>query len=401
MPPMQTLDVAILGGGIGGLSTAIALHQAGFAPVVYERRKSPSHLGAGLMCWPNATFVLSKLGVWDALRSHAGSPMKMERRTSDDVLLGSIDIASIDAAMGSTSHSVLRKDLHACLLDRLRKLGGDVRFDREVATLEPGPTGARVVFSDGVEIAPDLVLGAEGRMASAARAFVLGDNTPTYQGFVNWIGTIETSTELFGDMCIKDIWGVGKRFGIVPITSRRAYWAAGEAQERPKPLAPEHRQAHLQKQFAGWPQAAQAIVESEAAYRCYEVHVYDHAPTNRWHRDNVLLLGDAAHAALPTSGQGACQALEDAWHLSEALARWTETTPLAEILAKFTEMRRGKTAQITSAGRGLATSLFHTDPAYCEERNRQAQSADYDALAKGMAALWGQGFPALCRRTSQ
>jgi 2-polyprenyl-6-methoxyphenol hydroxylase-like FAD-dependent oxidoreductase len=114
-----------------------------------------------------------------------------------------------------------------------------------------------------------------------------------------------------------------------------------------------------------------------------------------WHRDNLILVGDAAHAALPTSGQGACQALEDAWHLANCV----EAHPgsLDQALAAFTALRFQKTAGITMAGRALAASLFNRDEAFCRERDRTSRHAHFGDLALAMADGWSRHLPLRAR----
>jgi 2-polyprenyl-6-methoxyphenol hydroxylase-like FAD-dependent oxidoreductase len=118
---------------------------------------------------------------------------------------------------------------------------------------------------------------------------------------------------------------------------------------------------------------------------------FDHNPTSKWFKNNVCLLGDAAHAALPTSGQGACQAIEDAWHFSTSLAQFKTVD---EAFQEFQKIRHEKTTSIIMAGRGLANSLFNSDPDFCHRRNQNARKADYVQASMGMANLWGKQLPA-------
>ena len=105
------MKIAILGGGIAGISTAIALKQNGFDVSVYERHDGPSHIGAGIVVWPNATFVLDQLGVLDDIKAVSGYPGKMQRYTEENDDLGAIDIQHINQLMGYPSLSILRSDI--------------------------------------------------------------------------------------------------------------------------------------------------------------------------------------------------------------------------------------------------------------------------------------------------
>lgn len=121
------------------------------------------------------------------------------------------------------------------------------------------------------------------------------------------------------------------------------------------------------------------------------IAVHDVDPAGRWHRANVLMLGDAAHASLPTSGQGAAQALEDAWHLPRCLA--ADAGDLDQALAAFTALRAPKTAAQTMGARQFARELFLTDEDECRRRDARSAQVDPAQLVAGMARGWGSGLP--------
>jgi 2-polyprenyl-6-methoxyphenol hydroxylase-like FAD-dependent oxidoreductase len=315
----------------------------------------------------------------------AGCPRAMRRLSRAGADLGALDIGLIEARMGYPSLSVLRSDFQRILSARLQALGVAVRYGRNVARIEPG---AVVHFDDGATLTADLVVGADGRMASCARRYVTGGNAPIYQGFINWIGVCEGE---FDVDTISDYWGTGARFGIVPVARDKAYWAGGAAQATIGTRDPDAYRDELQRLFADWPEPVRRIVATTPAARINKIYVHDHDPVPTWHRDNLVMIGDAAHAALPTSGQGACQALEDAWHLANCI----EAHPgnVGQALQAFTALRFQKTAGITMAGRGLAASLFNRDEAFCRERDRASRHADYADLARAMADGWSRHLP--------
>ncbi|RZO64838.1 MAG: FAD-dependent monooxygenase [Sandaracinaceae bacterium] len=380
--------VAILGAGVAGLSTAIALRRAGFSVEVFERRPGPAALGGGMVCWPNATFVLKELGLLAAVEARAGRPSWMRRISRRGGELGAIDVARLGDLMGHPSLSVLRRDLQAVMLEALETLGVRVQYGRRVVRIEPDVPGrARVVFEGGVARTPWLVIGADGRMRSAARRFVHGDARPVYQGFVNWVGVCELTEPLFTDMAVRDYWGVGERFGIVPLSPRAAYWAAAASAPLDLPdeaLSPDG----LGERFRGWPELVRRTIAQSAPPHLIRVH--DHDPIARWHRDQVLLVGDAAHAPLPTSGQGACQALEDAWHLAGLLG---EASDPGSCFEAFTARRSAKTAAITAMGRGFARRLFSLNAAESAIRDAESAATGHGAVVEGMARGWSAGLP--------
>lgn len=385
------MKVIILGGGVAGVGTAIALRQQGVAVRVLERHRARSHIGAGIVVWPNASFVLDQLGVLPQMAAVAGRPVAMRRRSHEDEELGTLDIGLIDAIMGYPSLSVLRADFHDMLIARLEALGVQVEYGCEVMRIEDGKHGlADVHLSDGSVLGADAIVGADGRMASRARTYVLGDNTPVYQGFVNWIGVVESAELRFDEMQVSDYWGVGERFGIVPVGRHKAYWAGGigtgiGARD------PACYKDELNAVFAHWPQPVGGIIAATAPGRINKIYVHDHHPMPTWHRRNVIAIGDAAHASLPTSGQGACQALEDAWHLSRCLTDGPADVEAA--FSAFTAIRLDKTTGVTMAGRGLASSLFSRDEAVCLARNDASKRSDFTAMAAAMARGWSQHLP--------
>jgi len=390
------MQIAILGAGVAGVASAIALTQQGFDVTIHERRDADANIGAGIVVWPNAAFVLEQLGMLDDIAAAAGRPRAMRRLSQAGEDLGALDIGLIDERMGYPSLSILRADFQRILMDRLRSLGVPVHYGRRAEAIEKTDgAGARVHFGDGTTLTADLVIGADGRMASCARRYVTGANAPVYQGFVNWIGVIEDADLPLDPDTVLDVWGTGERFGIVPIAPGKAYWAGGAAQDAVGPRDPAAYRDELQRRFAGWPEPVRRIVAATPAARINKIYVHDHDPVPVWHRDNVLIVGDAAHAALPTSGQGACQALEDAWHLARCIAAHPHDCEQA--FAAFTRLRFEKTAGITMAGRGLATALFNPDEAFCRARDRNSRGADFAGMAMAMADGWSRHLPLAAR----
>ena len=391
------MNFAAIGAGVAGLAAAIALRQAGHTVAVYEQAPAIRSLGAGIVCWPNASWVLDALGVWSRLRPRGTPVHAMRRLTPGGVLLGSMDVRTIDQQMGHPSVAVLRYYLMQALLARALELGVEVHYGHRllnlVAVQEAGPHATQLVFDNAVVAQPDWVLGTEGRMRSRCRAFVLGSEDearPVYQGFVNWIGICETGAPVFEPGVVLDYWGEGERFGVVALSTRRAYWAGGAA----VPLGqaqPSGYRAELQARFAHWPVPVRQAMDGTPDGGIHQIFLHDHHPTTQWQRANVLLLGDAAHAPLPTSGQGACQALEDAWHLAQCLETNADDVPLA--WQQFMQLRQPKTAGIIQSGRHLANGIFHTPPGGIAQRNRAARETDYAAMVLGMAQGWSQGLP--------
>ena len=154
---------------------------------------------------------------------------------------------------------------------------------------------------------------------------------------------------------------------------------------------PARYHAELDALFATWPEPVRTVLSGTPATGIHKLYVHDHDPIARWHRRNLIAIGDAAHASLPTSGQGACQALEDAWQLAAHLSG--AQAGLDAALTAFTTLRRDKTVGVTMAGRAIAASLFSSDPEVCARRNTASRQADFAAQADAMARGWSQHLP--------
>ncbi|WP_371182106.1 FAD-dependent oxidoreductase [Xanthomonas sacchari] len=386
------MEIGILGGGIAGLSVALALHKQGHTVRVYERRNGPATMGAGVTLWPNAGFVLQELGLLEDVGAVGGRPVSVHRKDAAGNALGGLDITLLDQLMGYPTHTILRRDLQAVLLDHVARAGIQVEFGHQAVAIDLDAGGKAVArFENGKRICPDLLIGADGRMGSVARKFVAGDNMPIYQGFVNWIGVAQGNGPLLSDMAIHDYWGSGDRFGCVPIRTDLVYWAAAQARPLPeaKPAAETHTE--VMDLFAGWPEPVARLIEATPAQSIQLIAVHDVEPLHTWSRANVLLVGDAAHAPLPTSGQGACQALEDAWHLARCLE--AVDGALDQALPRFAAIRGPKTTKLAEQGRMFARGLFAQDPETCRLRNERAKASDPLRDAQAMAAGWSQGLP--------
>ncbi|GGY81769.1 FAD-dependent monooxygenase [Pseudoduganella plicata] len=383
------MRIVIIGAGIAGLAGAIALTRAGHRVAVYERHADPYCAGGGMVLWPNAGFVLDQLGLLSAVAAVSGVPQAMHRLDRQGRLLQSLDIGQLDREMGYASHAVLRRDLMRILADWLAQNGVPVHYGVAGLALRAGADGqAWLECADGATVHADLLLGADGRKHSIARQFVLGDAPPRFQGFVNWVGAVELERSTDAAPGVLDFWGIGERFGVVTVTDRKVYWAAAVAAPGLDRLPPFDA---LYSRFGDWPAPIPALLRQTPREQVRLIAVHDVDPVPGWHRANVLLLGDAAHSSLPTSGQGASQALEDAWHLPRCLAAHADR--LEHALAAFTALRGPKTRGQTLGARQFAAELFITDEAACRRRDARAAAQGGSAQIGGMASGWASGLP--------
>ncbi len=310
---MATVErILIVGGGIGGLSLAAALHRQGFAPELVERSPQWRATGTGLGVLANGMRALRALDL-DGAVAGAGTVLRRWRfcNARGEVLCDT----DLEALWGDVGPCVGIE--RGTLLEAL--LAGaavPARLGTAVRGLVQEPARVGVAFSDGSCADYDLVIGADG-IYSTVRALAMGGPSPRYAGQVVWRSVIPTPVSGVEEMTV--VLGDGQFFGLVPMGGGRTYGFAGLDATDPFEDPPEGRLERVRQRFArlGGP-----VPEYLATIECDEQLRYDvieWADPDRWHFGRVLLIGDAAHAGPPHLGQGGCMAMEDAVVLAECL----------------------------------------------------------------------------------
>jgi len=312
-----TVDTAIVGGGICGLTTALALEQRGISPTVYEAASEYRPVGAGIMLQTNAMLVFDHLGIADRIRE-AGVPLQNGGlRSSDGEFMTRFDFDGVDRTeFGYGSVAIHRADLQRVLLD---ELDTDVQTGMDCAdVVDTDP--AEVHFEDGTTIQPDVLVGADG-IHSTVREVVAPRVQPRPLGAVAYraLVTLELPeryrTQGF------EVWGTGTYTGGAPVDSDRFYWFA----TAPEPItdgrtAPDTRAASLRDSLDGYPEPLPSILAGLDPGDLIVSELADLPALESWSNGRVVLAGDAAHAMLPFAGQGAAQAIEDGLLLADAIA---------------------------------------------------------------------------------
>ena len=364
-------NIGIIGGGIGGVATAVALYKLGIKATIYERAPQLTEVGAGMMLWPNATCVLKSLGLLDEVALSSGPNTHFLVRASCGKILMDIALGKFDVPALCTR----RSDLLAALLSALPR--EQVRLGREFAYLEERRSRVRVHFVDGSSAEHDAVIGADG-IRSRVRAQLFGVSDPVYRGYTIWRGVANYTGATIRPGYNSESWGHGSRFGMLGIGQGRFTWyATTNLPQREAPL-PDERKSELLQRFAGWHEPIPALIESTELI--IENGAYDLLPLANWTAGRVTLLGDAAHPCTPNLGQGGCMALEDALCLAKCISR---EPSIHSALRRYESVRRSRTRQIqhrslligqigqwqnriTVAGRRVVTGLL---PAALFERN--------------------------------
>jgi 2-polyprenyl-6-methoxyphenol hydroxylase-like FAD-dependent oxidoreductase len=340
----RSLRVIVAGGGIGGLSAAIALRGSGHEVVVLERASKHEAVGAGITLFANAIDALDQLGVAETIHA-AGSPA----RSSAILTADGHELTTLPADLLEGSVAIHRADLHEALL----AAAGEVRLGVEVTSVDQTAEGVRVRAADGGEERGDLLVGADG-LWSFVRASI-APSAPRYAGYTAWRGISPLSIE---PGRLSESWGTGERFGLVDIGSR-TYWFATANTPEGEPDDPSRRKAELVRRFTGWHAPIEAVLEAtpDSAILRNDVSFLD--PLPRWSQGRLVLLGDAAHATTPGIGQGAAMAIEDALALADELA---VSDDLEAGLKRYESIRRTRTDLVLKLSRRTDNAAQLTSP---------------------------------------
>jgi 2-polyprenyl-6-methoxyphenol hydroxylase-like FAD-dependent oxidoreductase len=346
------MRVVVVGGGIAGLSTAIALRKTGHEVVVLEQAPRIDPLGAGITLFANAMRALDRLGAGEAVATRGAAATRSAILTSDGRELTRVPSDLLEGTI-----ALHRADLQA----ELAAAGGEVRLGVEVAAVEQGEDGVVARSTDGTEERGDLLVGADGLSSVVRRA--IADVPIRYAGYTAWRGVSSVPVE---PGRLTESWGVGERFGLVDIGRGRTYWFATKNAPESEPDEPGGRKAEILRRFSGWHEPIAAVAEAAEEGAILRNDVYYLEPLPRWSDGRVVLVGDAAHATTPGVGQGAAQAIEDAVVLADRLAGSDDQSAG---LGEYEAIRRPRADAVLKISRRADKAAQLASPLGCRLRN--------------------------------
>ncbi|MGW1614212.1 FAD-dependent monooxygenase [Streptomyces sp. NPDC002285] len=378
----------VVGAGIGGLAATLSLRRAGWDVTLVEQAARFTEVGAGIQLAPNATRVLRRLDVLDAVAAPASRPSHLSFRTWSDgseICRYAMGRAAEDE-FGAPYLLVHRADLHQALVAALPP--ESVRLNTTVVDIAQDDNSAHVTTATGERLGADLVVAADG-IRSAARQWLFGKDEAVFSGTAAYrallplaevagLGLPPLGVWLGPDRHFVHYWvRRGELLNVVAVFATEA-----AAQESWTAQAEPGEQL---REFAGWDSRVLSILER--AGRVLRHGIYTRTPLTRWNVGRVTLLGDSAHAMVPFQAQGAAQAILDAAALGDAL---TDAAP-AEVpsaLDRYAACRL-PTATSTQAGSTQAGRDFHL-PDGPEAKERDARMAAHAAENRFMpqAAAW-------------
>ncbi|WGD50176.1 FAD-dependent monooxygenase [Bradyrhizobium sp. CB1650] len=359
-----SLRVAIVGGGIGGLTAALALRAGGLDVIVFEQAEILREIGAGVSIHPNAARLLKRIGLDDQLRK-IGSPIGgITLRTSQgDAITTPEGPATPAFSRDSQGYNVHRADFLNLLFTALPE--GTVNLGHRCIGLKKDDNKVRLSFANGSSVDADIVIGADGIHSVIQREIGL-ESRPASEGTMAYRGLVPAERLAWADE-LKDpaLWlGSGRSFLLYPVAGGRLInmvaFVPTDTDSEESWSAPGDVKA-LATEYEGWDKPVVDVINSlEETFRW---GIYDRAPLPYWSTARVTLMGDAAHPMVPHLGQGAGQSIEDAITLG-VLLEGCAAADIADRLRLYETLRLARTSRIQAFARA-AGKLYrseHDDP---------------------------------------
>jgi len=334
---------SIIGGGIAGLTTAIALQRAGFDVVVFEAAPQFGEVGAGLGMGANAIKGFYALGMGDEVI--AGGRILPVFTIYDEQ---GIPVSKANRPSFKKDTDVDNFMIHRATLQRILLSQVDVDkvlTNKRVIEFTQTDQDIKLVCQDGTIHHTDYVVAADG-IHSVFRAKLVPGSVPRYAGYTCWRAVVEnTNLDIEGS---SETWGAKGRFGIGPLAGNQVYWFACINAARHDEGMGKFTIDDLMHHFKDYHEPIQAILAASKNEHLIWGDIVDLKPIRQFAFNNILLIGDAAHATTPNLGQGACQAVEDAVILADELKK---TLDVREAFTQFEKRRIKRVTAIVNRSR--------------------------------------------------
>ncbi|WP_136066229.1 FAD-dependent urate hydroxylase HpxO [Modicisalibacter radicis] len=360
---MAALNILVIGAGMGGLTAALALQQAGHRVSVVDRVHELRPVGAAISVWSNGVKVLSRLGLGEAVERVSGDMRHMRYATQYGEPLTEFSLAPLFEAVGQRACPIARAELQRLLLDAVGER--HVRLGAACSDFDSDEEGVTAYFEDGSRRTADLLVVADGTH-SRLREKVLGQAVARrYCGYVNWNVRVPASE----DLAPLDHWdqyvGDHQRVSLMPMSGDAAnpeFYCFFDVPLPPGTISdPTRYRDELREHFAGWAEPVQRLIERFDPAQMARVEIHDIEPLSHLVGQRAAILGDAAHGMAPDLGQGGCQAMEDGWVLARVLEN--AEGDVAAALKAYDEARVERVGEIVSRARKRAETTHGADPA--------------------------------------
>ncbi|MBK8636014.1 MAG: FAD-dependent monooxygenase [Saprospiraceae bacterium] len=332
----MTETINIIGAGIGGLTTALILKQRGLNVNIFESSAEIKPVGAGIILANNAMQVFQKLGI-QANIENAGNKISFMKITDSQLKsLSVVSLSEYEQKYNVSNIAIHRGELQKILAN---EIGFDnINLSKRLSKIEKAEL-FKLTFEDNSTFESRLVIGADG-IKSVVRNQLFEKGTLRYPNQICWRGICEINLLQKYQNELNEAWGKGKRFGFVKISAKKVYWYALANSKNLEPST-----VNLIEFFSEFHSDILNIISATKTEQIVVSDIIDLKPIDKWQDENVCLIGDAAHATTPNLGQGACQAIEDAYVLGKLLDSGLE---IQNTFAEYENLRRKKAHTIVN-----------------------------------------------------
>lgn len=377
-PAAEATDVVVVGGGIGGLSMALALSRIGLRVRVLEQANEFGEVGAGLQLAPNATRILRTWGLLDEVVDLGVRPRNLVLRDAlDGTRLTNLDLTDAQRRYGAPYVVIHRSDLHLILLRACQREGVDLVTCCRVTDVVPHGPGAAAVSADRVDRS-DLVVAADGLHSTLRRK--LSDDEPVSSCYVAYRGAVPTEQVSGLGISVDDVVAfIGPRCHFVQYPLRQGEMFNQVAVfESARARAGEDQWGTPDELDAAFARTCRQVRDGlPYLWRDRWWRMYDRDPIDRWVAGRLVLCGDAAHPPLQYLAQGAIMAIEDAWTLAAHIDAytWGGAIDWTAALTAYEAVRTRHTARVITTARAWG-NLWHLDGAARLRRNELLRARD-------------------------
>lgn len=354
--------IAIIGGGIGGLTAAVALRQRGIDAQVFEQSATISEIGAGVALTPNAMKAYRALALEEKITAIGyEADYQVVRNWSNGNVISRVPRkGAYSKEFGAPYLTMHRADL----IDVLHKQLPDsaIHLNARCVGVETNERSARARLADGREIEADVIVGADG-IHSVVRASLFGKQAPRFTGCACWRGLVPFDAFPPGVVSADGTMYMGPNSHIIYYLVRRGELVNFVAHIESDAFTGESwtqecDRSEVIKTYAGWHEPLLQLLAS--AERYYKWALYDREPLSHWSKGRATLLGDSAHAMLPYIGQGACMAIEDGYTLAAVIAQMPDN--IGEALKVYERMRQPRARRAVLEARARGEQMHRTSP---------------------------------------
>ncbi len=333
------MTVDIIGAGIGGLTTAIALEQKGFKTRIFEQADSIKPVGAGIILANNAMQVFEKLGLREIIEENGNTISSLNITKANLKTLSTVDLSYFEKKFKAKNIAIHRGVLQQILVDQLSP--SSLILNHKLNKITKNPNGYSLEFQNGKKNQSSILIAADG-LNSVVRQNLFPNNKIRNAYQICWRGITEFNLPQKYQHELNEAWGKSERFGFVQIAKNKVYWYALKSFKKDKE---EFNVQNIESYFSEYNTVIKDLISSSKKEQINTAEISDLKPTDTWYKENICLIGDAAHATTPNMGQGACQAIEDAYILSECLKKYDTSNAFKE----FQKIRLPKAHQVVKS----------------------------------------------------